>query len=860
MFVIKRCGNTESVNFDKIDRRIKLMCKDPVLLENVNHSELAQSVIRGLHNNIETKEIDEYTANLAASMTTVHSEYGILAGRIIINNCHKNTLGSFYDKMKACYFRKDKSGTIHPLVYPDFYKFVKKHHKRLEKFIDYDRDYNIDFFGFRTLEKGYLLRVNDEIIERPQDLFMRVATFIHYKQNPTDTTFDSIKGTYDMLSNKFYTHATPTLFNAGTIKPSLLSCFLLGTEDSREGILSTLDDATQISKWSGGIGIHVSNWRAEGSLIRGTNGQSNGIVPFLKMFNAGARAFNQGGKRMGSFAIYLEPHHPEVLSFLELRRNRGDENLRCRDLFLALWVSDLFMKRVESDEMWSTFCPDQCPGLSDAYGDEYERLYLEYESVHKYHNQVKARDIWKMIFESQKETGLPYLCYKDHVNKMSMQHNLGTVKSSNLCAEIMEYSSSSEYACCTLASLCLPQFVVDTYTSEELNLPDNERRSLDHEYPVNPVFNYKKLAEAASELVVNLNNIIDRNWYPTVETLRSNMKHRPIAIGVQGFADLLYKFRYSFESPEAKILNKRIFECIYYGCLSKSSELCRHIYKNIRQEIETEGKYTETLYTKAHMKQYPVLKQENVRIQHEDINNVPTTIGAYSSYEGSHISKGTFHWELYGLQESDLSGMFDWDTLRTHIQMYGVRNSLCVALMPTASTSQIMGNAESFEPYKSNLFKRKTLAGEFILVNKYLMRDLIKLDLWNDTMKNYLMYNNGSIQSIDGIPDTIKDLYKTIWEIKQKSYIELAVDRQPFIDQSQSMNLYVENLTMKTFNSMHFFSWKNKLKTGCYYMRTRPAAQAQKFTVDVDIEKALKLQSAAELLDEEEEICLMCGS
>jgi ribonucleoside-diphosphate reductase alpha chain len=1118
MHVIKRRGHLEPINFDKIHCRIKYLCREPTPLECINHTELAQLVIQGLHDGIETRAIDEYAANLAASLMTRHMEYGQLAGRIIINNCHKNTLNSFYDKIKRLYLRTDHAGKVHPLIHPDVYKFVKKHHEVIDRTIQYDRDYDLDFFAFRTLERGYLLQVNGELVERPQDLFMRVAIFIHMSDQPD--CLEDIFHTYDRLSRRYYTHATPTLFNAGTPQPALSSCYLLGSHDSREGILKTLDDATQISKWSGGIGFHMSMWRAEGSLIRGTNGKSSGIVPFLKLFNAGARAFNQGGKRMGSFAAYIEPHHPDIVKFLHLRRNTGDENLRCRDLFMALWVSDLFMERVEADEQWSTFCPDQCPGLSDVYGEEYRTLYTQYEQDGKAHTVYSARTIWKMVFDSQKEAGMPYILYKDTVNVNSMQQNIGTIKSSNLCvsgstrvltlegyeridtiaqnaipvaqvwngstftaatfsqtntqatlirvtfsngvqldctpehimllkggdrrplkecrvgdslqvyelpsiqpregesipyayelgllmkqrvdpcesgellkgsvpliesyetkrqwlaglidgcgewteygltitvrhpqiardiqlmlqtlgiesrvrsglvellsrqtnmlhhlmlptrkwvyydthenhpvecsivsmetlpgthptycfnepmthrgffngvctgqcAEIVEYSSDSEYAVCTLASLCLPQFVRDTYTEEELSQPESERRVLNHVFPVHPVLDHRLLAQVAGELVVNLNRVIDKNWYPTVETVRSNFQHRPIGIGIQGLADVFAKFKAPFESETAKQLNALIHESIYYGCVSKSTELCRREYQSMCQSIRETGKQTWTLYPKHLLKQYPLLKQEQIRQSFESVEEVPYTVGAYSSHarnNGSPISKGIFHWELMGVTSNQLSGRFDWETVRRHIQQYGIKNSLLVALMPTASTSQIMGNTETFEPFKSNIYKRKTLAGEFIVVNRYLMHDLQSLGLWTDEVKQYLMVNNGSIQGMDGIPDSLKALYKTVWEIKQKHLIDLAVGRQPFVDQSQSLNLHMEDLTLSKFNSMQFYCWKNKLKTGCYYLRSRPAVDPQKFTVQVNVPLHAYDPKQATIEDDEEEVCLMCSA
>jgi ribonucleotide reductase alpha subunit len=835
---------------------------------------------------------------------------------------------------------------------------------------------------------------------------MRVAIHLHIgTDKDNEKVLELILTTYNHLSNKYYTHATPTLFNAGTPKGNYSSCFLLGSDDSREGIMKTLDDCTQISKWSGGIGFHMSMWRASGSLIRGTNGDSSGIVPFLKLFNDGARAFNQGGKRMGSFAAYLEPHHPDIMNFLQLRRNSGDENMRTRDLFLALWISDLFMERVEADAQWSTFCPDECPGLNKCWGDEYKQLYLKYENEGLSRRSFSARDVWKAVFESQKESGMPYLLYKDAANRNSMQKNIGTIASSNLCvsgdtkiltdkghleikqltesippihnvwngeeytpaifaktgqdkellhltlvdgttikctpehrfiipwgwrdtdeklflardlivgmelirysetscstrlveisdisvsdfredtycfnepklhrgifngiltancSEIMLYSDTKEYAVCNLASICLPQFVEDAHTPTELE--QEPIRTLNHEFPVHPVFNYKKLIEIVCELVVNLNNVIDKNWNPVIESARSNFFHRPIGIGIQGLADVFLKFRVAFDSDKAKELNKKIFETIYYSAVSKSSEICRLYYKSVVAQIRATSKpYIHKIFTKEVRSQYPDLKRDESKIVFNTVEEVVKTIGTYPTYldnGGSPMANGKFHWELFGLTKENLSGMYDWETLRNHVATYGVRNSLLVALMPTASTSQIMGSSSCFEPYVSNIYKRKTLAGEFIIVNKYLIHDLQKYGLWSDTMKQYLIANNGSIQNIEGIPSNMKEMYKTVWEIKQKSIIDMAVDRQAFVDQSQSMNLYLEEFTFGKFNSMQLYAWKRGLKTGCYYQRTRSAIMAQKFTIDTDIQSRMSLVPEEDVVNiyEPEDLCLMCGS
>jgi ribonucleoside-diphosphate reductase alpha chain len=859
MYVIKRNGTLEEVDFNKVVQRLKYTANEPYPLNDINIHSLAQIVIQGLHNNIHTKDIDIYSSNICASSSVKNQQYGILAGRIVINNHQKNTLTSFKDKMDKLYIRKDKQGNICPLLDEKFYKFVLKNQKEIENYIDYSRDYTLDYFSFKTLEKSYLLKdENDVIVERPQDMFMRVSIFLHMvpklSKEKTKPILDKIFETYDFMSKKYFTHATPTLFNAGLQRAGCLSCFLLGTEDSLEGIMKTSSDCAQISKWSGGIGFHVSNWRSKGALIRKTNGKSNGIIPFLRIFNDVARAFNQGGKRLGSFAVYIEMHHPDIMDFLQLRKNHGEENLRCRDLFLALWICDLFMERVKNNSMWSLFDPDECPGLNEVYGKEYEKLYCEYEEKKMYREQLPAREIWKAVFISQKESGIPYILYKDHINRHNNQSNIGVIKSSNLCAEIVEVSNSEEYACCTLASICLSSFVEDSISDEDKT---NNLVKLNHEFPKRPIFNYKKLIEVIQVIVRNLNQVIDRNWYPTPETEKSNLNHRPLGIGVQGLADVFYKFKCSYDSPLAKELNKKIFETIYYASISASTKLSREIYKNYKQQFNSKKLSTITIDKKEY-----------------NLETLPTTIGSYSSItrnEGSPLFNGKFHWELYGLNNDDLKMKYDWNSLRDHIKTFGIRNSLLIALMPTASTSQIMGNIESIEPLTSNIFKRQTLAGEFIVINKYLMNDLKELNLWNDEMENYLKMNNGSIQNIQGIPNDIKSLYRTVWEISQQHIIDLASDRQPFVDQSQSMNLFIEDLTFSKFNSMHFYSWQKKLKTGCYYLRTRPAVLGQQFTVVPNSKNNLKDRNEILQLNndrkfnipvqnDDEEICLVCSS
>jgi len=857
MNFIKRNGTTEEVSFDKIYKRIKFLAKEPFPITNINIHMIAQHVIQGLYDHVRTTDIDVRSSIVCANLSIQHYEYGVLAGRIAINNHHKNTLTSFKDKVSKLYFRKDTFGTPCPIVNATFYKFVKKHQKAIEKYIDYTRDYYIDFFGFKTLEKSYLLRIEDDIIERPQDLFMRVSIFIHMTSKDTD--LDKIFETYDLLSCKYFTHATPTLFNAGLIRPSLASCFLIGVEDSIEGIFKALKDCAHISKWSGGIGFHVSEIRGKESLIRGTGGKSSGIIPFLKIFEKTSIAVNQGGRRPGSFSPYLEPHHPDIMDFIAMSKKNGDENTRANKLFIALWISDLFMKRVRDNLSWSTFCPDTCPGLTDAYGDEYETLYEEYEKSGKATETFKARDVWLKIFESQKESGFPYILFKDSINRNSNQKNIGTIKSSNLCSEIVEYSSPTEYAVCTLTSICLPQFVEDSYAED-----DDPERQLNHEFPKHPIFNYDKFKKVVEVNVRNLNKVIDVNYYPLPETKRSNFRHRPIGIGVQGLANVFFKFNIAYDSPEAQLLNKYIFETLYYTALSTSSKICREVWMEHKKEIEETGKTI--VYTN------PVIQDTGkvvyTRTEYTAVTDLPTTVGAYPTYHdngGSPISKGIFHWEMMGLDKKDLVTKYDWDTLRSHILRFGVCNSLLIALMPTASTSQIMGNIESFEPLMSNIFIRNTLAGEFIVVNKYLMNDLQSLGLWTKQMENYLKLNNGSVQNIEGIPQFIKDKYKTVWEMPQRVLIDLAADRQPFIDQSQSLNLHIEDLRYGTFSSMHMYSWKKGLKTGCYYLRTREAVMPQKFTLD---ESALsnKVDFTANVsykppkITGPEESCLVCGS
>ena len=849
MFVIKRKGHSENVNFDKIHTRIKTLVQNPYELKYVNASQLTQKVIQNIYDGISTSDIDNYTANISASLSVENREYAVLSGRIVISNCHKNTLSSFKDKMYKLYMRTDSEGKCCPLISNEMYKFIDKNQIVIESKIDYNRDYTHDFFGFRTLEKGYLLQTDGKIVERPQDLFMRVAISIHL--DPTNykcqKTINNILDTYDFMSLKYFIHATPTLFNAGTNMQALASCFLIGSEDSLEGIMNTATTCANISKLAGGIGFHFSDWRSSGALIRSTNGNSGGTIPFLRIFNDIARAFNQGGKRLGSFAAYLEPHHPDIMAFLNLRKNHGDENLRTRDLFLALWISDLFMTRVKDDAEWSTFNPDECRGLTDCYGDAYEKLYLSYEDAKKSVKTYRARDIWSAIFQSQKESGLPYILYKDNVNNYNNQSNMGVIKSSNLCCEITIYSDSKEFGTCVLGSICLPKFITDSYAPYE-----DSTRILDDEYPIHPVFDYEELARIAGVLCRNLDNIIDKNMYPCEEAKLSSMRGRPIGIGVQGLADVFYKFKISFDSDEAKKINKKIFEAIYYGAVSMSTKIAKERYFEYKKIIGN---------------------SPNI--------DTPKTIGEYPAYlenGGSPLANGKFTWEMYGLKQTDLSGLFDWDTVRNHVKMYGVRNSLLTALMPTASTSHINGNVECFEPLTSNMYKRKVLSGEFIIINKYMVKDLQDMGLWTEDMITYLKVNGGSVQGIDGLPLKFKSIYRNVWEIPQKVIMDLCIDRQPFIDQSQSMNLFFQDYTYDKFSSSQFHAWSNKLKTGSYYIRTQASVAPQKFTVNPNDAESLKRFSVVNQADknfsdkilinaidnleikDDSEICLLCSA
>ncbi|MEX0813392.1 MAG: ribonucleoside-diphosphate reductase subunit alpha [Chitinophagales bacterium] len=782
MYVIKRSGKKEPVHFDKITARINKLSYS-LARKYVQPVEIAKSVIQGIYDGISTTQLDNLAAETAASMTTVHPDYAILAARIAVSNLHKNTQKSFSKTVKDLYNYVDpKTGQKAALIADDVYEIVSKNADKLDSAIIYERDYQYDFFGFKTLERAYLLKMNDKIAERPQQMLMRVAVGIHKED------IDAALETYSLMSEKWFTHATPTLFNAGTPKPQLSSCFLLSMkEDSISGIFDTLTQCAKISQSAGGIGLSLHNIRATGSYIKGTNGESNGIVPMLRVFNDTARYVDQGGgRRKGSFAMYLEPWHADIFDFLELKKNHGKEEHRARDLFYALWVPDLFMKRVKENGDWSLFCPNEAPGLYDCYGKDFEKLYTKYEKEKKFRKQVKAQKLWSEIMESQIETGTPYILYKDACNEKSNQKNLGTIRSSNLCTEIVEYTAPDEVAVCNLASIALNKFV-----TEEGD------------------FDFKQLYDIAYTVTKNLNKVIDVNYYPVPEAENSNMRHRPIGIGVQGLADAFALLRLPFDSEEARILNKNVFETIYFAALSASKDLAK---------ID----------------------------------------GPYKTYKGSPISKGVFQFDMWNVTPSD---RWDWDALKKEIKKHGVRNSLLLAPMPTASTSQILGNNECFEPFTSNLYSRRTLSGEFACINKHLLKDLIAAGLWSDDMKNELIRNNGSVQNIDGIPEDIKALYKTVWEISQKAVIDMAADRGAYICQSQSMNLFIENPNFGKLTSMHFYAWEKGLKTGMYYLRSKAAVDPIKFTLNT--EKKQKDYTAEEQIAcsiDNPDDCEACGS
>lgn len=775
MRVTKRNGQVEDIAFDKILTRIKKLGQEVNI--QINYSSLAMKVIDQLYDKIETTKIDELAAEQCAALSTNHPDYGTLAARIVVSNHQKNTDHIFSNVVKQLYDFKDIHGTHRPLLSQTLYTYISQYSVVIDAMIDYNRDYLIDYFGFKTLERAYLFKINNKVIERPQHMWMRVAIGIHGDLNNTNS-LSLVKETYDLMSQKYFTHATPTLFNAGTPRPQLSSCYLIAMEDdSLDGIYNTLKDCAQISKYAGGIGLHIHNIRAKGTHIQGTNGTSNGLVPMLRVFNNTARFIDQGGgKRNGSFAIYLEPWHPDIDDFLELKKNHGDEELKARDLFYALWISDSFMERVKSNVKWSLFCPHECPGLSDVYGDKFVELYEKYESEGKARKVVNARDLWFKILDAQMETGTPYILFKDAANRKSNQKNLGTIKSSNLCCEIVQYSDDKETSVCNLASIGLPSFV---------NVETKQ-------------FDYNKLHEVVKVVTNNLNRVIDINFYPTEKTRVSNFKHRPIGIGVQGLADTFVLLDIPFQSDAAKEVNILIFETIYHAALEKSNEIAKELGES------------------------------------------------YSSFPGSPASKGILQFDMWSKEPTP--GRYDWTTLKQSIITHGLRNSLLVAPMPTASTSQILGFNECFEPFTSNLYSRRTLAGEFVVVNKYLMKELIQLGLWNEQIKNNIIANKGSVQQLAILSDHIRNKYKIVWEIPMKHVIDMSADRGAFICQSQSLNLWVEDPTYNTLTSMHFYSWKQGLKTGIYYLRRKAKHQAQQFTIEPEQNQV------------KDEICEMCSA
>ncbi len=806
MDVIKRDGRREPIMFDKITSRVRKLCYG--LNELVDPVKVAMRVIEGLYDGVTTSELDNLAAEIAATMTTSHPDYAKLAARISVSNLHKNTKKTFSEVMTDLYeYVNPRTGKKAPLLSDEVFNVIMNHADELDSTIIYNRDFGYDYFGFKTLERSYLLKLNGKIVERPQHMLMRVSVGIHLND------MAAVKETYELMSKKYFTHATPTLFNSGTPKPQMSSCFLLTMkEDSIDGIYDTLKQTAKISQSAGGIGLSIHNIRATGSYIAGTNGTSNGIVPMLQVYNDTARYVDQGGgKRKGSFAIYIEPWHADIFEFLDLKKNHGKEEMRARDLFYAMWIPDLFMKRVQEDGDWTLMCPNECPGLYDSHSEEFEELYLQYESQNKGRKSIKARQLWEKILESQIETGTPYMLYKDAANRKSNQKNLGTIRSSNLCTEIMEYTAPDEVAVCNLASIALPMFVK------------------------NGAFDHKELFKVTKRVTKNLNRVIDRNYYPVKEAENSNFRHRPVGLGIQGLADTFIMLRLPFTSDEAKKLNQEIFETLYFAAVTASME-----------EAKADG--------------------------------------PYQTYPGSPISEGIFQHNMWGIKDEELSGRWNWDKLRKDVLKHGVRNSLLVAPMPTASTSQILGNNEAFEPYTSNIYTRRVLSGEFIVVNKHLLEDLVNLGLWNDELKEEIMRANGSVQNVD-IPQDLKDLYKTVWELSMKDIIDMSRQRGYFVDQSQSLNLFMENANMAKLTSMHFYAWKSGLKTGMYYLRTKSAVDAIKFTLSnaskkqpapetqqtevvatkAENNKPLTPQELRELLEksrnaDQDDDCLMCGS
>ena len=815
MRVIKRNLEYEDVSFDKVLTRLKNLSADL----NINVYELAQKVCSRIYDGVKTCELDELAAYLSSSMSIDDPDYNILASRIIISNHQKNTSPSFSETIHILYNNNNNNNHNVPLITKELYDIVNKNKDKLNNYIDYQRDFLFDYFGFKTLERAYLMKVNKKIIERPQHLWMRVSLGIH------GNDIKEVLETYDLMSKKYFTHATPTLFNSGTNKPQLSSCFLCSiNDDSISGIYDSLKEMALISKYAGGIGIHIHQVRSKGSYIRGTNGTSSGIIPMLRVFNNTARYVDQAGKRLGSIAVYLETWHSDIEAFLELKKNHGTEEERCRDLFLALWVSDLFMKRVKENKEWSLMCPDQSRGLSDVYGEEFEKLYEKYEEEGKYIKKINAQDLWFKILEAQIEQGVPYILYKDAANKKSNQKNLGTIKSSNLCAEVLIHSSPEETGVCNLASICLPTYIE------------------------NGIFNFKKLHDVVKVIVKNLNKVIDINFYPVEKARISNLKHRPIGIGVQGLADVFMILEYPFESDEAKELNKYIFETIYHAAVESSMELSKKRNKIITDILENNKNISKNV------NEFEKDISKYVNEFEKDIINKKYK-GAYTSFEGSPISQGLFQFDLWNEKPTD---RYDWNKLRDDIKTYGIRNSLLISPMPTASTSQIMGFNESFEPFTNNIYQRRTLSGEFIVINKYLIKKLIDNGLWNKELKDTIILQEGSIQNIPELDDKIKELYKTSWEIKQRVIIDMSADRGKYICQTQSLNIFMEDPDFQKLSSMHFYGHSKGLKTGSYYLRTRPKAKTQQFTIDPKFAKD-KLKELSKIENDETE-CLSCSA
>ena len=837
MRVKKRDGSYQEIRFDKILTRVKKIAAQAGVI--INFSALVMKIIDQLYDGIPTTKIDELTAEQCAAQSSLHPDYGTLASYVIISNHHKNTDPSFISVMRRLYEFVDKDGKHIPLISESTWNTISANADFLENIVTQHlkNDFLFDYFGFKTLERAYLMKIDGVIQERPQYMWMRVSIGIH------GNDLKSVCNTFILMSEKYFTHATPTLFNAGTPRPQLSSCYLISMEsDSLDGIFNTLKECANISKWAGGIGLHIHNIRAAGSLIRGTNGSSSGIVPMLRVFNNTARYIDQGGRRNGSFAVYLEPWHADIVDFLDLKKNQGDEEMRARDLFYAIWVPDLFMEKIKTDEEWCLFCPDECPGLADVYGAEFKTLYQKYESEGRYKRKIKSRELWFKILDSQMETGTPYLCYKDAANSKSNQKNLGTIKSSNLCTEIIEYSDKNETAVCNLASIALNRFVV--------RAPDSDTKPA--------LFDYQQLHDVVCVVTRNLNRVIDVNFYPTEKTRTSNMRHRPIGIGVQGLADVFFMMNIAFHSEAASAINRLIFETIYHAALTESNNIAkeRAIYFASNPVVVA----MDSVGTGADS------KHSLTRDEYEKLCEHPDLMGAYSSFIGSPTSEGIFQFDMWNVEPTP--GRYDWSHLRKQIMRYGLRNSLLVAPMPTASTSQILGNNECFEPITSNIYMRRTLAGEFIMVNKYLMKEFMDLGIWNERVKNNIIANRGSIQQLSetlfpaGKAEHIKEKYKTVWEMPMKHLIDMAADRGAFICQSQSLNLWLEEPNYNTLTSMHFYSWTRGLKTGIYYLRRKPKHQAQQFTIEPERGEMAKDGGNEVVIinNNENDICEMCSS